>query len=198
MSSAHALSSIAGFDQATPMLLFGFAFIIITILRVGFYETLSKWGFVISSNTIEVDENLPNFFTAVKLSDCDWLVKENDYVKENYKFAFANESVVRKLDDFKLPKKPISGIAWYNLLANPAYVRGFNYISVDVTDREDLIVDGDSEEGNDCEQSDMVSILINLAYVKQEAARTFTFTAGYSKTFGLAVETAQKSVVNIN
>ena len=94
MSSAHALSSIAGFDQATPMLLFGFAFIIITILRVGFYETLSKWGFVISSNTIEVDENLPNFFTAVKLSDCDWLVKENEYVKENYKFAFANESVV--------------------------------------------------------------------------------------------------------
>jgi len=174
------------------MLLFAFAFVVITILRLFFFETLTSWGFTISSNVIEVDENLPSFFTSVKLSDSDWLVKENKYVKDNYNFSFTNEDVVKQLDDWKLPKKPISGIAWYNLLANPAYVRGFNYISVDVENREDLIVDGDSEEGNDCEQSDMVSILINLAYVKQDAARSFLFGPGYSKTFGEAVKSAVK------
>ena len=44
------------------MLMIALAFIVITVLRVGFYETMMKWGFTISTNTIEVDENLPNFF----------------------------------------------------------------------------------------------------------------------------------------
>lgn len=52
------------------------------------------------------------------------------------------------------------------MLANPSYSKAFNYITVSVEDREDYIVDGDDDEGNDCEQCDMVSILINLAYVK--------------------------------
>jgi len=89
-----------------------------------------------------------------------------------------------------VPKKPIQGIAWYNLLANPTYVRDFNYITVSIEDREDYIVDGDSDEGNDCEQSDMVNILINLAYVKQEVARTFEFKPGYSRDFGHAIDEA--------
>ena len=151
MSSAHGWSSIASMGHASPMLMIAFAFIVITVLRVGFYDTMSKWGFVISTNTIEVDENLPNFFQAVKLSDADWLVKESNYLKETYRFTFANKIVVDRLDDWQLAKKPISGIAWYNVLANPAYVRAFNYIQVDVPDRDNLIVDGDDDEGNDCE-----------------------------------------------
>ena len=46
---------------------------------------------------------------------------------------------------------------------------------MDVPIREDLIVDGDDDEGNDCEQSDVVSILINLAYVRQTVAKSFQF-----------------------
>ena len=100
MSSAHGWSSIASMGHASPMLMIAFAFIVITVLRVGFYDTMSKWGFVISTNTIEVDENLPNFFQAVKLSDADWLVKESNYLKETYRFTFANKIVVDRLDDW--------------------------------------------------------------------------------------------------
>lgn len=91
------------------------------------------------------------------------------------------------MDEIGVPKKPIQGIAFYNILANPSYVRDFNYITVSLEDREDYIVDGDSEEGNDCEQSDMVSILMNLAYVKQSVAKAFQFKPGYSKDFKEAV-----------
>lgn len=156
---------------------------IITFLRRCFYDYLTAWGFTISSNDIEVDENLPNFFESVKLSDADWLVKENNYAKEEYNIQFVNPVVIARLDDWQPAKKPISGIAWYNLLANPAYVRAFNYINIDVPNREDLIVDGDDEEGNDCEQSDMVSVLVNLAYVRPDVARSFRFEAGYSTSF---------------
>jgi len=184
MSSSHFWSTLADLNQATPMLMIAVAFVVIIMMRVFAYELMSSWGFTISTNVIEVDENLPLFFKSVKLSDADWLVKEAAYLEKTYEFSFAKQSLVDRLDAWELAKKPISGIAWYNLLANPAYVRQFNYIQVDVPQREDLIVDGDDEEGNDCEQSDMVSILINLAYVKEHVAKEFEFTAGYSRTFG--------------
>ena len=133
------------------MLLMVIPILIIMVLRLVAYPLLSRWGFVISTNVIEVDENLPKFFEAVKLQDADWFVKESNYLKESYYFTFSNKDVVRQLDDCKVAKKPISGIAWYNILANPYYIKDFNYISVDVPCREDLIVDGDDDEGNDCE-----------------------------------------------
>lgn len=123
MSSAHGWSSVASMNHASPMLMIALAFIVITVLRVGFYDTMMKWGFTISTNTIEVDENLPNFFQSVKLSDADWLVKESNYLRDTYRFTFANKIVVDRLDAWEVAKKPISGIAWYNVLANPAYVR---------------------------------------------------------------------------
>ena len=58
-------------------------------------------------------------------------------------------------------------------------------------DREDFIVDGDDQEGNDCEQSDMVSILVNLAYVKRSVAETFRFAPGYSESFMTAMKAAE-------
>ncbi len=120
------------------------------------YPFLVKNGYAISNQVISVDENLPNFFQAVKLSDADWMVFENKNMRENYGFNFIPETVEKRLDDWQLAKKPIQGVAWYNILANPSYARMFNFIEVNVESREDLIVDGDEDEGNDCEQSDMV------------------------------------------
>ena len=192
MVTGHDYTTLTNVNQATPMLLIGLALVFITFMRVFFYDTLTKWGFTISSNSIEVDEDLPNFFEAVKLKDADWIVKENSYYRNKYGFNFVRREVEERLDNWKLAKKPISGIAWYNLLANPKYVRDFNYIPTDVPDREDLIVDGDDAEGNDCEQSDLVTILINLAYVKENVAREYRFSAGYSDDFILAMKADEK------
>ena len=63
-----------------------------------------------------------------------------------------------------MSKRPIRGIAWYSVLANPYYSRLFNYIEVNVPCRSDLITDGDSDDENDCEQSDMVQVLLNAAF----------------------------------
>ena len=43
-------------------------------------------GYTISQNKISVDENLPNFFQAVKLSDADWMVFENMNLRNQYGF----------------------------------------------------------------------------------------------------------------
>ena len=170
------------------MLLIGMALVVITVMRVFFYDTLTQWGFTLTANKIEVDENLPNFFEAVKLKDADWIVKETRYYQETYGFSFVRKFVVDRLDDWKLAKKPINGIAWYNLLANPKYERDFNYFPASMEERENFIVDGDDAEGNDCEQSDMVSILINLAYIKSHVAERFRFAPGYSGSFREAMK----------
>ena len=69
------------------MLLIALAFIIIIVLRVMIYPTLTKWGFTLTRTEIIVDEDLPNFFQAVKLSDADWMVFENSNLRENYGFS---------------------------------------------------------------------------------------------------------------
>ena len=135
-----------------------------------------------------VDEDLPNFFEAVKLVDADWLVYENKNLRENYGFNIVPEPVEEQLDDWNLPSTPIRGIAWYNLLANPIYARRFNYIEVNVPDRDELVVDGDEDEGNDCEQSDMVQVLLNIAFAPREVTKDFSFGPGISKTFKAALE----------
>mmetsp|Transcript_10851 Transcript_10851/g.14605 ORF Transcript_10851/g.14605 Transcript_10851/m.14605 type:complete len:219 (+) Transcript_10851:2354-3010(+) len=81
MSSAHKLSDMFQMSQATPLLVLSFAIFAVTIMRACCYAKIKEWGFSISSNVIEVDENLPNFFKAIKLADSEWFVKESRYCR---------------------------------------------------------------------------------------------------------------------
>jgi len=78
---------------------------------------------------------------------------------------------------------PIQGVPLYQILANPTYAREFNYIQVHVPNRAKLIVDGDEDEENDCEQSDMVQVLLNMAFAPTKAVKYFTFGPGVSRGF---------------
>ena len=93
-----------------------------------------------------------------------------------------NSELAKRLDATEVAKKPIQGIHWYSLLGNPAYVQAFAYISVNTPDRENLIVDDDDNEDNDCEQSDMVNIILNMAFIKDSIVRECVFGAGISKS----------------
>lgn len=49
-------------------------------------------------------------------------------------------------------------------------------------DRENLIVDDDDNEENDCEQADMVNIVLNMAFIRDSIVRECVFGAGISKS----------------
>ena len=72
---------------------------------------------------------------------------------------------------------------WYQVLSNPVYAEDFYYIGAFIPEREKLIVDGDEEEGNDCEQSDIIMILLNLGSIPDEVAKKFDFKPGFQKEF---------------
>ena len=191
---------------------------IITVLKKLFPNKLDKWGFNISRNKIEVDEDLPNFFHAIQRNQ-EKILAETKYYSEKYNLDILNQSVLDKLtnvtegedesnvknitqimnrrtsvsqlngSDFKVcitkvrkNKKVITNIVWYSMIANMRYIREFNYFPASMANRNSYIVDDDSDEDNDCEQSDIVIILLNLAYMDRQQALDFNFAEGYSKS----------------
>ena len=56
---------------------------------------------------IEVDEDLPNFFNVVKLSQADEVVLEEQNMKGNFGVQINDPDTVQLLDDVEQPKKAI-------------------------------------------------------------------------------------------
>jgi len=118
MLSGHTFSNVK-VDQSSPLLLIGLAVFIIIFLQTFFKKQLKAWGYSFGGAKINVDENLPFFFTSIKLSDADWLLKENENLSEEYGFSIISKRVSKILDTTGPPKKAISGVPYYILLANP-------------------------------------------------------------------------------
>ena len=91
MESSHTWSTLAIVTPTTPVLFLCFVVVIISILRRICPDQLKKMGFVISTNTFDVDENLPDFFNALKMKDKKWFITENEYSLEKYKYMVANK-----------------------------------------------------------------------------------------------------------
>jgi hypothetical protein len=56
---------------------------------------------------IEVDEDLPNFFDAIMLSQADEIVKEAQNLKSEYNVEFVDPRIVDILDATTMPEKAI-------------------------------------------------------------------------------------------
>jgi hypothetical protein len=95
------------------------------MLQTLFKKQLKAWGYSFGGAKINVDENLPFFFTSIKLTEADWLIKENENLRDEYGFSIISNKVSRILDTTAPPKKAISGVPYYIVLANPAYSRDF-------------------------------------------------------------------------
>lgn len=65
------------------------------------------WGFALSDKDINVDEDLPNFFKSVKLSQADQVIEENKNLMKNYGFERTDPDCIATLDATVVPKKAI-------------------------------------------------------------------------------------------
>jgi hypothetical protein len=67
-------------------------------------------------------------------------------------------------------------------LRNPLYLDDFQYFSADRENRATFIIDDDDDEDNDNAQSDLVRLILNLAFMHEDKATTFTFSKDAYKT----------------
>ena len=65
------------------------------------------------------------------------------------------------------------------MLCNPEYTEDFYYIGAHISEREKLIKDGDVNELNDHEQSDLIIILLNLGSIPDEVVQQLNFKHGF-------------------
>mmetsp|Transcript_28819 Transcript_28819/g.38445 ORF Transcript_28819/g.38445 Transcript_28819/m.38445 type:complete len:329 (-) Transcript_28819:185-1171(-) len=171
METGHTLPTVLTLDHATPLFAIALVVMCLHLFRVTFDKLMHRWGYVISKNEIKVDENLPPFFQAVPLTKADWILAENDNLKEVYGFNLMQREISEQLDHQKEGKKYIRGVCWYHVIANPSYARDFCYIDAIWPNRADFIVDGDDDEENDCEQSDMSQLVINIGLAPRQVIR---------------------------
>jgi hypothetical protein len=74
------------------------------------------------------------------------------------------------------------GAHCYDILASEQYAKDFQYYSPALgEERNSYIKDADDEEGNDMMQSDLVKIILNLAYMPLSLAKSFTFNLEFYK-----------------
>ena len=61
----------------------------------------------------------------------------------------------------------MQGIHCYDILANPLYLDDFQYFSPSLPDREHYIIDDDDDDENNGAQSDLVKLILNLAFLPE-------------------------------
>ena len=128
--------------HATPLLL-GIVFSVFLFLVKAIIpeEILAKAGFSLASKEINVDEDLPNFFEAIKFSHANEMIHEYHNIRDCYGFEIYENELIEKLENICYPSKTIQGTPWYNILSNHDYAEGFNYINAMLKDRVNYIKD---------------------------------------------------------
>jgi len=80
-----------------------------------------------------------------------------------------NETMKRikggKLDK---PEMHLQGIHCYDILRNPQYHQDFQYFAADLDDRASYIIDDNECEDDDTAQSDLVRMVLNLAFIRKD------------------------------
>ena len=132
---------------------------------------------------IDVDEDLPNFFKVLRPVQAQQMITETDNIKNEYNLEIQDSGTISKLKQMHWPAKTITGTPFYDILSNNTYADSFCYIGAHIPEREKLIEDGDDDDGDNCEQSDMVQVLLNLGAVNDEVAQHISFGKGFRRTF---------------
>jgi hypothetical protein len=84
----------------------------------------------------------------------------------------------------------MQGVHCYDILANPLYLDDFQYFSPSMQDREKYIIDDDDDEDNDAVQSDLVKVILNLAFLTEKQAKVFSFDKQAYKQHKMMVKPA--------
>jgi len=98
-------------------------------------------------------------------------------MKKNFGFEYTDPDTIEALEKAEYPENTITGTPWYSVMSNDKYLNDMNFVPSYVNERYKIIDDGYPDPVDDddkdaikfrCEQSDMVMILLQLAYIPDD------------------------------
>ena len=167
MRSEHSIWDPIEFNQAFPFLMIVAIFV---VYMIGYYI----YSFIMSFREKEDKfQNLPTFMDSLKDSDRQWLISEEEYIREKNNYKILSDEFYRHLVTFNMIRVPtalnnrtfIQNVASYDILANPYYEEKFQYYCA--KNRGDL----DSK----LFMSEKVRQLLFLPYLSKDQARILEF-----------------------
>jgi len=172
---------------AYPLLLIGIWFAFRNSIGVWVGNKVVECIPALKIGEIDLDEEIDTYYNTLDKSSRDWSIKEEENIRNNYKFKILTDESFERMKSAPLPAKNhkvLEGVHTYDLLANPLYLDDFQYVSASLPNREEYIIDDDEDESNDYAQSDMVRVALNLAYLTEDEAKDFEFSKKKFKAFG--------------
>ena len=127
-------------------------------------------------------ESLDPYFNALPHDAKHQWIAEEKNVRDNLFFTTMGDREFNNLKTAKDGDKLIQGVFNYDILSNPFYNAQFQYVPVDTDNRDLMIIDDDIDEDNDNQQSDLVRVVLNLAYLTEEKAKSFDFDSASYKS----------------
>ena len=164
-------SAAYGANPAMPLLVMFWFLLIGIVFRDFLYRRVARWIPSIKVGELEIDEDLDNYFNTLDDHDRNWSIKEEENARETLKMKILDDETLTKLRATKMEKSHMKGVHCYDILANPLYLDDFQYFSCSMDNRADYIIDDDEDEGNDNAQSDLVKMVLNLAFLTEEKAK---------------------------
>ena len=143
---------------------------------------------------IEIDEDIKNYWNSLDSQDREWSIKEEKNCRSNLGgMKIMTDDSWAKLKKAKgnHDSKNLQGVHSYDILANPNYLESFQYVSASQADRGDFIIDDDDNEDNDAAQSDLVRVVLGLAFIPNP--KNFKFTSELLTELRRAHNAAQKT-----
>lgn len=153
-------------DYSLPLIIMFWVFFVLIIFRNKLYKYLAAlFPNAVKVGDLEIDEDLDNYFNTIDDNDRNWSIVEEENCRNNMKVKILSDYTLQRFKTTTIGKTHMKGVHCYDILANPLYLDDFQYFSPSMPDREKFIIDDDEDEGNDNAQSDLVKIILNLAFL---------------------------------
>jgi len=170
----HDLYNCWEINQATPFLICACITFCIVIFKKPIRYFINTY--IVKYHEVTMaEEELDNYFRSLSGVAKDWWLAEERLCRDRLHFSILNDGAFQKMQQVVPGPNLIQGVASYDILANPNYQSAFEYVPAAVENRKIFIVDDDENEENNEAQSDLVRLVLNLAYLPEYQAHRFKF-----------------------
>jgi hypothetical protein len=167
-----------------PMLL-GCILVLMILLTREKWEDVLRGYYPTGADALSGEEVLDPYFEALPIFAKRWWYCEELLCRDSLGLNILSDFAYTKFDkefDYQpknLKRQPLQGCFCFDILCNRRYEEAFQYLPYVIEDRNEYIIDGDDDEGNDGMQSDMVRLILNMAFLEESKAREFNFSPEY-------------------